>query len=242
MWVCVQEFHTPKKGSSEAEYEDAYFPSSCFYRGVERFRCAVADGASESAFAREWAQLLVRNFGRGRFHLDYLQRLWKKLVAKQKLPWYLQAKVSKGAHAALVGLSIGDGDRRAWRALAIGDSCLFHIRDEKLILAGPVTKSEDFDNSPFLLSTRCETPIPREADHVHVLSGTWEPKDTFYLASDAMSQWLLAEEEAGRPPWQTLCQLGTGAEAQPFQAMVEQLRADNKLHNDDTTLLRLEVV
>ena len=42
MWVCVQEFHTPKKGSSEAEYEDAYFPGSCFHRGVDKFRCAVA--------------------------------------------------------------------------------------------------------------------------------------------------------------------------------------------------------
>lgn len=241
MWVCVQEFHTPKKGSSEAEYEDAYFPSSCFQRGVERFRCAVADGASESAFAREWAQLLVRNFGRGRFHLDYLQRLWKKLVAKQKLPWYLQAKVTKGAHAALVGLSIAD-QSKAWRALAIGDCCLFHIRSEKLLMVGPVTKSSDFDNSPFLLSTRCQAPIPREAEHVHVLSGTWEPKDTFYLASDALSKWLLSEEEAGKPPWGILCQLGTATEAQPFRRMVDSLRAESKLHNDDTTLLRLEVV
>ncbi|MHC4077628.1 MAG: PP2C family serine/threonine-protein phosphatase [Planctomycetota bacterium] len=242
MWVCVQEFHTPKKGSSEAEYEDAFFPGPCFHRGVGRFRCAVADGASESAFAREWAQLLVRNFGRGRFHLDYLQRLWKKLVQKRKLPWYLQAKVAKGAHAALVGLSIGDGEARGWRALAIGDSCLFHVRDQKLLVVGPVARSADFDNSPFLLSTKCPAPIPRGAPHVHVMSGTWQPKDAFYLASDALAQWVLAEEEAGRPPWKTLCELGTKAQVQPFDSLVDGLRSANQLHNDDTTLLRLEVV
>jgi hypothetical protein len=242
MWVCVQEFHKPKKGSSEAEYEDASFPGTCFHRGVGKFRCAVADGASESAFAREWAQLLVRAFGRGRFHLSFLQQLWKKLVGKTKLPWYLQAKVNNGAHAALVGLSIGDGERRGWRALAIGDSCLFHVRDQKLLTVGPVTKSVDFDNSPFLLSTLCPAPIPRTAPHVHVMSGTWEPKDSFYLASDALAQWILAEEEAGRPAWQTLCELGTAAEQQPFDTLVTGLRSDNQLHNDDTTLLRLEVV
>ncbi len=242
MWICVQEFHTPKKGSSEAEYEDAAFPSTCFHRGVGKFRCAVADGASESAFAREWAQLLVRAFGHGRFHLDSLQSEWKKLVGKRKLPWYLQAKVKKGAHAALVALSVGDGDRRGWRALAIGDSCLFHVRNQKLLEVGPVTKSTDFDNSPFLLSTRCPAPIPRQAPHVHVLSGIWQPQDAFYLASDALAQWILAEEEAGRPAWQTLCELGTAAEQQPFDLMINNLRTSNRLHNDDTTLLRLEVV
>ena len=242
MWVCVQDFHTPKKGSSEQEYEDAFFPSACFHRGLDGFRCAVADGASESAFAREWAQLLVRGFGRRRWHLDYLQRVWRKIVSKGPRPWYLEAKVAKGAHAAFVGLSVRDDEEGTWRALAIGDTCLFHVRNNELLLAAPIDRSEEFDNNPFLLSTKSPSKIDPNEPHVHMLTGTWQSKDAFYLATDALSQWLLSELENGRPPWKLLCELGTESEAQPFESLVTGLREEKVLHNDDTTLLRLEVI
>lgn len=242
MWVCLQDFHTPKNGSSETEYEDAYSPDACFHRSIDGFRCAVADGASESAFSREWAQLLVKNFARHQLDLRHLQDIWGKLVKLRPLPWYLEAKVDKGAHAAFVGLSIRDGEHHSWRAMAIGDSCLFHVRDDQMLLAAPIDKSEVFDNNPYLLSTRCPTPISANAPHLKVLSGTWESKDAFYLATDALAQWLLSEEEDGRPPWTMLAALGTDAEDQPFGSLVKSLREEKKLHNDDTTLLRVEVV
>ena len=172
MWVCLQDFHTPKNGSSEAEYEDAYSPDACFHRGIDGFRCAVADGASESAFSREWAQLLVRNFARRRLRLRHLQDIWEKLVKLRPLPWYLEAKVDKGAHAAFVGLSIRDGEHQSWRALAIGDSCLFQVRDSQMLLAAPIDKAEEFNNSPHLLSTKCPAPISANAPHLVVLDGT----------------------------------------------------------------------
>ncbi len=242
MWICLQDFHTPKNGSSETEYEDAYSPDACFHRSIDGFRCAVADGASESAFSREWAQLLVRNFSRRQLRLRYLQDIWEKLVNLRELPWYLEAKVKKGAHAAFVGLSIRDGGHHSWRALTIGDSCLFHVRDNQLLLAAPIDKSDEFNNSPYLLSTKCPAPISANAPHLKVLDGTWESKDAFYLATDALAQWLLSEEEAGRPQWTMLAQLGTKAEDQPFDSLVRSLREEKKLHNDDTTLLRVEVV
>ena len=66
MQVRTQAFHVPKRGNAETEYEDAYFPEIAPEREVSGFRCAVADGASESAFASVWARLLVRGFGRRR--------------------------------------------------------------------------------------------------------------------------------------------------------------------------------
>ena len=46
----------PKSGNTASEYEDAYAVKP------EALRFAVADGASETSFARQWAELLVEGF------------------------------------------------------------------------------------------------------------------------------------------------------------------------------------
>ena len=82
MWISTRAFHVPKHGNAESEYEDAFFPPDGSNRELPQFRCAVADGASESAFARPWAQLLVRGFGRRQMHLVRLRQLWQKVVGE----------------------------------------------------------------------------------------------------------------------------------------------------------------
>jgi hypothetical protein len=81
-----------------------------------------------------------------------------------------------------------------------------------------------------------------------VVSGDWQPRDAFYLPTDALAQWMLAEHEAGRPPWPLFRSLrhaddhcGNGAEPRSFETVVADLRENSGLHNDDTTLLRVEV-
>ena len=49
-----QAFMLPKAGSSEADYEDAF--------ALAAGRIAIADGATESSFARAWADALVHGF------------------------------------------------------------------------------------------------------------------------------------------------------------------------------------
>lgn len=305
MWIRTEALHVPKHGNAEDEYEDAFFPESGVSSEVSSFRCAVADGASESAFSGLWARLLVRGFGRGRLRLEQLRRTWQRAVggrgggdaaagngkAKQ-LPWYLEKKVASGAHAALIGLALreggngaagapaggkktkkkrratkppadglrpletppvapprraaaGDADAAAgsdgpggsWRALAVGDSCVFQVRGDTLVAVGPLCKAEQFNNSPYLLASKATQHIRRGDEQMTIISGRWQPGDTFLLASDAISQWLLAEHEAGRPPWSMLRALGP----QTFARFVEKLRAGGALHNDDTTLMRIEV-
>jgi hypothetical protein len=272
MRVRTQAFHVPKRGNAETEYEDAYFPENAPDGEVSEFRCAVADGASESAFASVWARLLVRGFGRRRLRLSRLRQLWQRATGGRALPWYLETKILHGAHAAFVGLSIREGspngqeakeppseppewlelpaddeapaeagDGRSWRAIAIGDSCLFHVRDGELLTVGPLGASDQFDNNPALLSSRLPQRIQRGADHINVLSGAWQPGDAFYLATDALAQWLLAIQEAGRPPWVKLGELCAANDEPTFVRLVEELRGLGDLHNDDTTLLRVEV-
>jgi hypothetical protein len=242
---------------------------------VSEFRCAIADGASESAFANVWARLLVRGFGRRRMRLGRLRRLWQRATSGRPLPWYLETKILHGAHAAFVGLSIreaspngqvteepapepaappewielppadetpvGSDEAGSWRALAVGDSCLFHVRGGELLLVGPLGASDQFGNTPALLSSRSPDRIRRGADDVNVLSGAWQSGDNFYLATDALAQWLLAIQEAGRPPWVKLGELCAAGDTPTFVRLVEELRALGDLHNDDTTLLRVEV-
>ncbi|MHC4447396.1 MAG: hypothetical protein ACYSXF_06405 [Planctomycetota bacterium] len=270
MRIRSQAFHVPKRGNEEAEYEDAVFPDGAGKCEVPDFRCAVADGASESAFAAEWAQLLVRGFGRRKLHLEQLTRVWQRLVDHRPRPWYVEAKIGKGAHAALLGLSIREASKRCnaegngkptappewvreiiplppqpetgrWRALAVGDTCLFQVRKNNLLQTGPVSCSEDFDNSPFLVSTKTPEML-RRGPHVKILSGTWESGDHFYLATDALAKWILSEHEAGRPPWKILDGLrAKSKKKKSFAEFVEKMRSAKALHNDDTTLLRIKV-
>jgi hypothetical protein len=290
MRVTTRAFHVPKRGGNEEEYEDAYFPGE-FADQVGAFRCAVADGASESAFANIWAQLLVRGFGKRKMRIAELQTHWQKAVGGKRLPWFLEKKAKKGAFAAFIGLSIrgdgaattrarlaanravanvsasdwmppsgGNGNGAAassngwrteagsekgeiagtWRALAVGDSCLFQVRNDELITVGPVSVSAEFDNSPFLLGSRSKETIKRSASHVSVHSGTWSRGDRFYLATDAMSQWLLYRLENDMPPWEMLRDLGAD-DTRPFDELIAEMRSEHDLHNDDTTLLRVEV-
>jgi hypothetical protein len=278
MRICTNAFHVPKHGNAEGEYEDAFFPENG-KRQASEFRCAVADGASESAFAQQWARLLVRGFGRRRLRLTKLRRLWQRAINGQPLPWYLESKILKGAYAAFVGLSIrdggaatgnGDGDaacppigpwvlpddtetggggaeapdpkaKGSWRALAVGDSCLFHVRGDELLAFGPVERADQFDNSPHLISSRSPQPLRRGDEHLTVLSGAWRPGDTFLLATDAIAKYLMAEQEEGRPPWTTVRDLDGSNGSTSFARLVELLRSERVLHNDDTTLLRVEV-
>ena len=237
MWVCTRVFHVPKRGNADAEYEDAFYPECNLTRQLGEFRCAVADGASESAFSGLWARLLVRSFGRRRMHLQRLRKLWQRAVGTQPVPWYLERKLKSGAHAAFMGLRIREG---RWRALAVGDSCLFQVRDDELITVGPLSRSDQFDNSPFLLGSKSAQSIGRNAPHVSVHAGTWSRNDRFYLATDAMAQWLLLRDEAGLPPWTMLRELGE-QDTLPFDELVTEMRLEHDLHNDDTTLLRVEV-
>ena len=129
----VEAFSCQKAGNARTEYEDAWA-----IRGSDsptRCRVAVADGATESSFSALWAALLVESFVRGRSNgpdffddLGAVRRLWWRKIRKRSLPWYAAEKARKGAYAAFVGLSI-NAVNRAWRAVAIGDCCLFQVSE-----------------------------------------------------------------------------------------------------------------
>ena len=231
--LSVQAFSCQKAGNARTEYEDAWAIRGC--------RVAIADGATESSFSALWAGLLVESFVRGRStgpdffeRLRGIRRLWWRKISGRPLPWYAAEKAGKGAYAAFVGLSLS-AVSRGWRAVAIGDCCLFHVTGMKLLQSFPLTHSEQFGSSPFLVGS-IQRPDDDPLPHVRMYEGILRGADTLFLASDALAAWLLRCAERGSPAWEWI---GVGVQTQDdFDHLVAHAR-DDGTRNDDMTLVRL---
>ncbi len=232
-------FRLPKAGSTRAEYEDAVAWSR------RRGRFAVADGASASAFARLWAQLLVQAYVGGRLSpcaiendLAPVQARWSGLIGRRNLPWYAVEQARRGAFAALVGLELHAD--RTWTALAVGDCCLFQVRDHQLLMAMPLSDAEAFNLRPMLLGSRASANTGlRDAGAIVSVSSTWAEGDTFLLMSDALAAMFLHGSSASAQS--PLNVLGFDRNPLAFRHWVHSARSDQLLRNDDVSLLWLEV-
>ena len=248
-------FWLPKAGNSPEEYEDAsrvVYPQRIGASGRRTARAAVSDGASESAFAREWANVLADAFvdrppdacGFTEDSMcDWLasaQEEWRAGIPWDRIPWHGEAKARAGAFATLVGLTVAtkpnNSRRLSWRAVAVGDSCLFVVRDDRLWLSFPLEDAAQFDNNPTLV---CSNPdnAGEVGDSVHWSDGDCVAGDLFILASDALACWFLGRNAEGEKPWRTLLALDASA----WAAWVEEQRRAGLMRNDDTTLTIIRV-
>lgn len=245
MQVRLASYWAPKAGNRDDEYEDAFAPGPEAARTGNGYRFAVADGATESSYSRAWAELLARGAVDGRLDLSdpsslaLLQQEWDAALDACPRPWFVEEKFRLGAFAALVVLELCDDPAPVWRAAAVGDCCLYHLRAGALQASFPLTRAADFDRRPYLIGSRsdCNEVVEQAARG----DDTWEPGDEFLLMSDALARWFLTELEAGRRPRDELARLGDPGDPDGFRALVDRLRRDRRLRNDDTTLLRIGV-
>ncbi len=249
MEIVARALWLPKAGNSAEEYEDAWAVGDEAVEAAECFRCAVADGATEASFSGLWARLLTQGYCDGALPdapvlSDFApqQAVWSREVAAIPLPWYAEEKARSGAFSSLLGLRIAaavgpDGGR--WTALAVGDSCLFQVRNDNLLTAWPLDAAESFTNSPMLLSSNPARNIAL-AEHLVLHAGEWVPGDAFYLLTDALACWFLLAYEAGGRPWNDLDTVAV-SDAPAFVEWIADLRAERILRNDDVTLLRVVV-
>jgi hypothetical protein len=233
-------FALPKEGHKPDEYEDAF--------AAKLGRFAIADGASESSFACLWAKLLVEGFVGSKetkvtqSWLNPLRQRWGTEVDGIDLEWYGEEKRLLGAFATFLGLILKkprNGRNGRWKAIAIGDSCLFQVRQDQLIHIFPVRRSGDFGNRPLLLGSR-------SASGKGVISlaklqiGKWKSGDRFLLMTDALAEWFLRRHEKQHKPWQSLVRCLDQANA-GLTGFVEQLRNEKEIKNDDVTLLVIDL-
>lgn len=245
--MVTSSFHVQKAGNAPEENEDAFA-----FADTAR-RLAIADGASDSYDSGRWAHLLTAAFvasappaspGGVRAWLDEPARAWLAGLRYEALPWNQQAKARLGAHCTLLGVEIDLLPEHsathgtpcgAWRALAVGDCCLFQVRAGDLIAAFPLASAAEFGSSPPLLTTN---PAYRGAgvEQLVTAGGELRVGDTLLLATDALAQWFLRCHEQGERQWRDL------PAGRDVIAFIAEQRSQRRLRNDDVTMLVARIV
>ncbi|WP_434684611.1 protein phosphatase 2C domain-containing protein [Pseudanabaena minima] len=235
----IQSFSVQKAGNMIAECEDIWH---CVKRNP-MVSIALSDGATESSFAREWARELVTTFVNRQLPwqevyactanwLSPLQKSWQQWLAHQDLSWFAKRKASEGAFATFVSLEVFAD--LSWKSIAVGDSCLFIVRDRCLQTSFPLQKSHEFNNRPKLIGTN----VKAANINISQIYGDAKHGDRFYLTTDAIACWIFKQLEANQDPWVKLDEISS---QDLFAEWVTDLRDRHEIANDDTTLLCLKI-
>ncbi len=247
-----------KAGNAPEEYEDAFQPAKCGEVVGVRLRFAVADGATEGMLSGLWAQLLTQAFKRhwrqrdhasrwiARAYQDWVQ-VKQEYIARREaqnrpIQWYEEPGLEAGAFATLLGITLTGfqtGHTGLFEVIALGDSCVFQVRKEELVLQFPFKHSDEFNNRPLLLSSN-PARNRRVLENLKSARGRFKAGDRFYLLTDALAAWFMRELESGNKPWKML--ENSNVDAQAFAEWIETLRRDRQIRNDDVTCLRLKVI
>ena len=256
----IQAYWVPKLGNSPEEYEDAYaFSQQHRHLAIAD---GATESSYADRWAKDLVNTYINSPLNGSAAattfppwLAPLQERWRAGIDWQNLPWFAEEKAKAGAFATFLGVSVINPDdyrktsfferataffRRTptnepwqWNAVAVGDSCLFQIRDGKLIESFPLEKAEEFNSRPVLL---CSNPANNLSiwPEVRYDHGECKADDLFILATDAVAKWFLDQRQAGGKPWDTLEAIKSNQE---FQDFVARLRSEKAMRNDDTTIV-----
>lgn len=222
----------------------------------------VADGVASAIFSRSWATILCdaliqsppspdepESFAR--WLADCRDR-WESQIDESRLSWFQKPKLPQGAFSTLVWLELTDADRpdagandkaadkssetSGYRAWAIGDSCMFHLRDGETLRMFPSLTLDDLQRDPLALGS---VDLGRDAMIAfQSCAGRCRAGDLFVLCSDAVVGYVLREEELGRePPWQRWWD----EDPEAWKAEILELREQRQLPHDDTTVVLLRL-
>lgn len=187
------------------------------------------------------------------------RKAWNDQIDVSRLSWYQKPKLREGAFSTLLWVRLvtpdessafesadasrplrpGGGSARGWRlrALAVGDSCLFYVREGKVLARFPIQTSAEFDRAPTVLGS-----VDRNRDSLiqfHRLDQPCQPGDLIVLCTDALADWALRLEESGAAPyWPRYWDQGPEA----WREEIVALREQGLMRYDDATLGLLRIV
>jgi hypothetical protein len=242
--IDARAYWSPKRDAPATDWEDA-----CAY-SEERGLLAIADGASSSYRARDWANTLVEAFTAAppnvkdnaatRAWLGKQAATWSGTAssASASTAWYVDEATRRGAFATFLGVELVRRRRSIeWSAVAIGDSCLFHVGRQGLLASFPLDDPAAFDLTPPLVATEAHR-LDGSFDALTTSSGTAHVGDALLLATDALAAWALRASKETPQVWEAL----SGLNARSFAALLSALREHNAIEDDDITLLQCRVV
>lgn len=242
----AQIFWTSKDIDFPEEYQDA-----C-YLDPEQGIAAIADGVSSALFSGPWARILTKasvtdppQFLDTISFLEWLQKqreAWREQVDTSQLTWFQRPKMIDGAMSTLLWLQLtseADGDAErvdgfCLKSFAIGDCCLFHVRDREVQQVFPISTAADFSLNPDVLGSSSRG----HDDQIvfHYLETRCQLGDLIVLCTDAIALWAIARYEAGESvDWNAYWHM-TG------QQWLDELvgyRQANLIRFDDSTLVLL---
>jgi hypothetical protein len=156
-----------------------------------------------------------------------------------KLSWFAEEKALVGSFAAFAGMKLShvDGGWR-WAAIAVGDTCLFHLRKQSVVTALPLNDPAGFGSAPVLLpSNNPDRALVRSS--IVAGKGAAVAGDELMLMSDAISAWFLNRAGVeGAWPLEFFKALQQGDEDR-ISATIESERSQGRLKDDDVSILHI---
>jgi hypothetical protein len=244
-----QTFWLAKDAEFPEQYQDA------FELDAQRGVAAIADGVSSAIFSGPWARILTcatideppRFEQPGEFQewLDRQRAAWAATIDTSKLTWYQRPKMVDGAMTTLLWVELwpeetgDDGLAKNYQlyGFAIGDSCLFHVREGRTLVAFPLTASTEFGLDPAVVRS-----IDRKLDHLLEFRTYYAPclpGDLLVLATDAIALWAIERQETGDAvDWEAYWGMTDDA----WRDEIFSLRSQTRMRFDDSTLVLLRVV
>ncbi|WP_285499141.1 hypothetical protein [Actinokineospora sp. NBRC 105648] len=267
--MFISSLRVPKSGSTPRECEDAvaaFPPADPETWLTDPVSVAISDGASESLLAGEWAALLTDSVVDAVRDDQYLLHddrhvasalvdaavQWRRWVGEyvarrvgngRPIAWYERPKLDRGPHATVLAARFDHHPASlstSWTAAALGDTCLFHTRGARLLHAFPLESAAAFGNSPGLVNGFSHDHALL-AHHVQTASGTADQGDQFFLCTDALAAWFLAETERGGHPGETLCNFTRSGDLAGFETWLGDLRSAGAMGNDDVTVVHVDL-
>jgi hypothetical protein len=247
-----QSFELPKSGENALDIQDC----SDFNPDLEL--AAIADGVSSSTYPREWASLLVHEFCRERFDLRTISRYpdeWLKEIREEWLrsvdrprnnpgsKWMPRPnpRISQGS-STFIGIQFQIKDsinNRKFSSIGIGDSCLFQFRRNsqrrlERVFTFPHSKSSDFSSATSGINTAKDDTLPGKIKYAEQ---DYLPGDLFFLATDALAEFIFIQLEQRNDLWLDLLQI---QDLRKFQGFISYLREQNLIKDDDTTIVYIK--
>ncbi|MBA4191963.1 MAG: hypothetical protein C0467_28620 [Planctomycetaceae bacterium] len=227
----------PKIGNRAEENEDATNASA------DGLRFGIADGATEGWESGPWATHLTAAFINApptpatfAGWLAETRRAWVPKAAPGPLPWYATVKQQEGSFATVAGLEIRRTAKPpgwGWRSVAVGDSCLLHLRGEKLLAAFPHSSPAAFGNRPRLVPSAADVACPEP----EWLAGRAAAGDLFLLATDAVAAQLLHPHALKV----ALVAVRESLRTRNPESMLAWLRTVQATTNDDASLIGIRL-
>ncbi|MEV0277473.1 hypothetical protein AB0I22_13965 [Streptomyces sp. NPDC050610] len=180
-----------------------------------------------------------------------LQYTQARVAEGRPLKWYEHTKLAEGAFATLLtvrvdpdpgpgaGIDVEEAEPAwHWRAAALGDSCLFHLRDERLVQAFPVGDADEFGTVPDLFGSRNHD-AALLACRTRFTEGRCRPGDRLFLMTDALAAWFLSAPDQKVAVHQLL-EFSGPDDLSGFVDWLNSLRDRRQLRNDDVAVVRID--